>query len=204
MFDAAESGSHMYTRAMRVLRGSMAAIFATFAAALSHQLAGNVAPSLFGAAVSLVLSITVCTLLAGRSVSFVRLSIAILASQSMYHALFSSMLAPEGVAAHDMSAMSLSFTTAAATANASSAMSLAHLAAAAITIVMFRYAEVALWGLLTTARLFVARLLGSIAPVILRGTDARLPLHAPHVVAFAARFLSTMRYRGPPAAAFAA
>jgi len=193
----------MHTRAMRVLRGSMAAIFATFAAALSHQLAGNVAPSLFGAAVSLVLSITVCTLLAGRSVSFVRLSIAILASQSMYHALFSSMLAPEGVAAHDMSAMSLSFTTAAA-ANASSAMSLAHLAAAAITIVMFRYAEVAFWGLLTTARLFVARLLGSIAPVILRGTDARLPLHAPHVVAFAARFLSTMRYRGPPAAAFAA
>ncbi len=192
----------MHTRAMRVLRGSMAATFATFAAALSHQLAGNVAPSLFGAAVSLILSITVCTLLAGRSVSFVRLSIAILASQAMYHTLFSSMLAPEGVATHDMSAMSLSVTTAAA--SASSAMSLAHLAAAAITIIMFRYAEVAFWGLLTTARLFVARLLRSIAPVILRGTDARLPLHAPHVVAFAARFLSTMRYRGPPAAAFAA
>lgn len=192
----------MHTRAMRVLRGSAAAFFATFAAALSHQLAGNVIPSLFGMAVALVISIAVCTLLAGRSVSFVRLTIAILASQAMYHALFSSMLAPVGVAPHDMSAMSLSFAT--ATASASSAMSLAHVAAAATTIVMFRYAEVALWSLLTTARLFISRLLGSAAPVFILGTDARPPLHSPHTVAFATRFLSTMRYRGPPAAAFAA
>jgi hypothetical protein len=190
----------MHTRAMRVLRGSAAAFFATFAAALSHQLAGNVIPSLFGMAVALVISIAVCTLLAGRSVSFVRLTIAILASQAMYHALFSSMLAPVGVAPHDMSAMSLSF----ATASASSAMSLAHVAAAATTIVMFRYAEVALWSLLTTARLFISRLLGSAAPVFILGTDARPPLHSPHTVAFATRFRSTMRYRGPPAAAFAA
>lgn len=192
----------MHTRAMRLLRGSAAAFFATFAAALSHQLAGNVVPSLFGAAASLVISIAVCTLLAGRNVSFVRLSIAIVASQAMYHALFSSMLAPAGVAPHDMSTMSLSITT--SSVNASSAMSLAHLAAAVVTIVMFRYAEVAFWGLLTTARLFVARLVRSIAPVFLRGMDARLPVPVAHVVAFAARFLSTMRYRGPPAAAFAA
>lgn len=192
----------MHTRAMRVLRGSAAALFATFAAALSHQLAGGVAPSLFGMAVSLVISIAVCTLLAGRTVSLVRLTIAILASQAMYHTLFSAMLAPEGIAQHDMSAMTLSFSSAAQTAN--SAMSLTHLIAAAVTIVMFRYAEGAFWGLLATARLFLARLLGLVTPVRVCGAHARLPLHSPHVATFATRFLSTMRYRGPPVATFAA
>lgn len=192
----------MHTRAMRVLRGSAAALFATFAAALSHQLAGGVAPSLFGMAVSLVISIAVCTLLAGRTVSLARLTIAILASQTMYHTLFSAMLAPEGIAQHDMSAMTLSFSSAAQTAN--SAMSLTHLIAAALTIVMFRYAEVAFWGLLATARLLLARLLDSVAPVRVCGAHIRLPLHSPHVATFATRFLSTMRYRGPPVATFAA
>jgi len=192
----------VHTRAMRVLRGSAAAFFATFAAALSHLLAGGIAPSLFGMAVSLVISIALCTLLAGRTVSFVRLSIAIVASQAMYHTLFSAMLAPKGIAQHDMSAMSLSFDSAAQSAN--SAMSLSHLAAAAVTIVMFRYAELAFWGLLTTARLFVARLLAVITPVDVPDAGFRVPAHSPHVAPFATRFLSTMRYRGPPVAALAA
>jgi len=192
----------MHTRAMRVLRGSAAAFVATFAAALSHQFAGGISPSVFGITVSLVISITVCTLLAGRAVSFVRLAIAILASQAMYHTLFSAMLAPEGIAQHDMSAMTLDFSSAAQSAN--STMSLSHVIAAAVTVVMFRYAEVALWGLLSTARLFISRLLTSPAPVAIRGAEIRLPLEAPHIVAFATRFLSTMRYRGPPAATFAA
>ncbi|GAA1224054.1 hypothetical protein [Rhodoglobus aureus] len=192
----------MHTRAMRVLRGSAAAVFATFAAALSHQLAGGVAPSMFGMTVSLVISIAVCTLLAGRTVSLVRLTIAILASQAMYHTLFNAMLAPQGIARHDMSAMTLDFSSAAQTAN--SAMSATHLIAAVVTIVMFRYAEVAFWGLLATARLFLARLLTSMTPVRVHGAHLRLPLHAPHVPTFATRFLSAMRYRGPPVATFAA
>ncbi|WP_341954410.1 hypothetical protein [Salinibacterium sp. TMP30] len=192
----------MHTRTMRVLRGSAAAIFATFAAALSHQLAGGVAPSLFGITVSLVISISVCTLLASRTVSLVRLTIAILASQGMYHTLFSAMLAPEGIARHDMSAMTLGFSSAAQTAN--SAMSLTHLIAAVVTIVMVRYAELAFWGLLATAHLFLARLLTSVTPVRVRGGQHQLPMHALDVPTFATRFLSAMRYRGPPVATFAA
>jgi hypothetical protein len=192
----------MHTRALRVLRGSAAAFFATFAAAFSHQFAGGVSPSFFGIAVSLVISVAVCALLAGRTVSLARLTIAILASQAMYHTLFSSMLAPEGIAQHDMSAMTISFSYAAQTAN--SAMSLSHCAAAAVTIIMFCYAEAAFWGLLTTARLFLARLLGSAVAVHLHVTRVCLPLHSPYVATFATRFLSTMRYRGPPVATFEA
>lgn len=188
----------MHTRAMRVLRGSAAAFFATFAAALSHQLAGGVAPSLFGTTVSLVLSIAVCTLLAGRAVSLLRLTIAIVLSQTMYHSLFSSMLAPAGVAQHDMSAMTISFASAAQTAGY--VMSLSHLAAAAITILMFRYAEVAFWGLLATARLIFSRLLHPLTPVGIPDVSFSLPKHSPDVAPFATRFLSTMRYRGPPVA----
>jgi len=192
----------MHTRALRVLRGSAAAFVATFTAAFSHQFAGGVAPSLFGTAVSLVLSVAVCTLLAGRTVSLVRLTIAILFSQAMYHMLFSAMLAPAGIAKHNMSAMTFSFGSAAQTAN--SVMSASHLAAAFVTIVMFRYAEVALWGLLDTARIFLARLLGSVVTVPISETRVRLALVSPHVANFAARFLSTMRYRGPPTAHTAA
>lgn len=192
----------MHTRAMRVLRGIAAALFATFAAALSHQLAGGVAPSVFGMAVSFTLSITICTLLAGRTVSLSRLSIAIVSSQAMYHLLFSVMLAPDGIAPHNMSTMTFDFTSAAQAAD--SAMSLSHLAAAAVTVLAVRYAEVALWGLLITARLFVSRLLRVVVPVSLRSARLRLPQLAPLLARFAQRFLSTMRYRGPPAAAYAA
>jgi len=187
----------MHTRAMRVLRGSMAAMFATFAAALSHLLAGGLAPSMFGIGVSLIISVTICTLLAGRTVSLLRLSIAILASQALYHTLFSAMLAPEGIATHDMSAMAFDFTVAAQTAD--SVMSLSHIAAAVITIVAFRYAEVAFWGLFETARMFVSRLFASLSltatPVLEFGMRPRT---APHVELIA-RFLSITHYRGPPA-----
>jgi len=187
----------MHTRAMRVLRGSAAAGFATFTAALSHVLAGGVAPSFFGIAVSLIIAITLCTLLAGRTVSLIRLSVAMLASQAMYHTLFSSMLAPAGIAHHDMSAMAFTFTS--NSASADSVMSLSHVAAAAVTIVMFRYAEGAFWGLLTTARLFFARLFGAGAVSARTVLEFRvLPVNTPLAV-FVFRFLSTMRYRGPPA-----
>ncbi|MBH0053901.1 hypothetical protein I6E74_06930 [Salinibacterium sp. SWN139] len=192
----------MHTRAMRVLRGSLAALFATFAAAISHQIAGGVAPSLFGIGVSLVISVAICTLLAGRTVSMVRLSAAILASQGMYHTLFSSMLAPEGIAPHDMAAMTFDFSSAAQTAD--SAMSLSHLAAAVITILMFTYAEVALWGLFDTARVFLSRLLSSTSLTTIHVLEFRVVPGATPATPLGARVLSIMRYRGPPATLAAA
>ncbi|WP_010203044.1 hypothetical protein [Salinibacterium sp. PAMC 21357] len=192
----------MHSRAMRVLRGSAAAFFATLAAALSHLFAGGVSPSLFGMAISLVISVAVCTLLAGRTVSLARLTVAIVVSQTLYHTLFSTMLAPDGIARHDMSLMSANFSS--VTQSAGSVMSLSHLGAAVVTIIMFRYAEVAFWGLLTTARLFLARLLTPVVAIAVRTARVPLPEQVLHLAPFASRFLSTMRYRGPPVATTAA
>ncbi|MEH6782041.1 MAG: hypothetical protein V7618_10820 [Rhodoglobus sp.] len=187
----------MHTRAMRVLRGSFAAVFATFTAAFSHQFAGGISPSLFGMGVSLVISITICTLLAGRTLSLLRLSIAILASQAMYHSLFSAMLAPEGIAQHDMAAMTFDFSSVAQSAD--SAMSLSHGVAAVVTILAFRYAESAFWGLFDTARMFVSRLFASLSLSATPVLEFRmLPRTAP-AITLVLRFLSTTRYRGPPA-----
>ncbi|CAO1652270.1 hypothetical protein I6E81_02950 [Salinibacterium sp. NG22] len=187
----------MHTRATRVLRGGLAALFATCAAALSHVVAGGASPSMFGIGVSLVISVAICTLLAGRTVSIVRLSAAILVSQAMYHTLFSSMLAPEGIAPHNMAAMTFDFSS--ATQTADSTMSLSHLAAAVVTILMFRYAEVAFWGLFETARVFVSRLLASASIAGTRILEFRVvPVAAP-ATPLVARVLSITRYRGPPA-----
>ncbi|QAV69707.1 hypothetical protein ESZ53_04180 [Salinibacterium sp. UTAS2018] len=188
----------MHTRAMRVLRGSIAAFFATFTAAFSHQFAGGVTPSLFGMGVSLVISISICTLLAGRTISLARLSIAIAASQAMYHALFSSMLVPAGIAQHNMAAMTFDFSSAAQSAD--SAMSLSHVVAAAVTVIAFRYAEVAFWGLFDTARMFISRLFISVSLVATPVLEFRLEPRSAPVVQLVARFLAITRYRGPPAA----
>ncbi|GHD78222.1 hypothetical protein CLV85_1280 [Salinibacterium amurskyense] len=192
----------MHTRAMRVLRGSIAAFFATFTAAFSHQFAGGISPSLFGMGVSLVISIAICTLLAGRTISLARLSIAIMASQAMYHALFSSMLAPTGIAEHNMAAMTFDFSSVAQSAD--SAMSLSHVVAAVVTIVAFRYAEVAFWGLFDTARMFVSRLFATLTLGSTPVLEFRVVPRSTPAVDLVPRFLSITRYRGPPATLAAA
>lgn len=192
----------MHTRAMRVLRGSIAAFFATFTAAFSHQFAGGISPSLFGMGVSLVISIAICTLLAGRTISLARLSIAIVASQAMYHALFSSMLAPAGIAEHNMAAMTFDFSSVAQSAD--SAMSLSHVVAAVVTIVAFRYAEVAFWGLFDTARMFVSRLFATLTLGSTPVLEFRVVPRSAPAVDLVPRFLSSTRYRGPPATLAAA
>lgn len=61
---------------------------ATFAALLSHVAAGGAMPGPAGIAVPWVLSLAVCTMLAGRRVSLARLTVAIPLSQLLFHALF--------------------------------------------------------------------------------------------------------------------
>lgn len=81
-----------YQRALRhqrALRGSAAAVFATFVALASHMIGGGALPSAMGVVVPLVLSMLVCVLLAGRRLSLLRLSLSVLASQSLFHLLFS-------------------------------------------------------------------------------------------------------------------
>ncbi|MFI8631391.1 hypothetical protein ACIGEP_02190 [Microbacterium sp. NPDC077663] len=76
------------SRLSRVVRGAVAASVATWAALLSHVAAGGQMPGWLGITVPLVLSIAVCTALAGRRLSLLRLALAVTASQVLFHTLF--------------------------------------------------------------------------------------------------------------------
>ena len=183
----------MHSRWARVARGITAAAFATFVAAFSHALAGGSAPSYFGVGASFVISAMICTILAGRTLSVVRLGVSICASQLLFHALFSGLGTP-APAHHDMTVM---VDAAVPHLHAAPTMWAAHAVAAVITVIAFRFGEQSFWGVAGTARLLLARLLVAVVPT----------LHVPRpVVAGERRFvprdlsllLSPMRHRGPP------
>ena len=184
----------MDSRWARVARGSSAAAFATFVAALSHVAAGGAAPSAFGVLASLVISVMLCTVLTARGLSLWRLATSVALSQVLFHSLFSGLGTPV-IAQHHMGPMVMDAP--AAHLHAGPTMWLAHAAAGAVTVVVFRHAESAFWSLARTARLVLTRLLAVVIPVV-------LPPHP--FVAVEARFvprdvtllLSSMRHRGPP------
>ena len=75
-------------RATRVARGAIAASIATFAALLSHVVAGGDVPGWAGIVAPWILALAVCTLLAGRALSLVRLASSVVVSQLLFHTLF--------------------------------------------------------------------------------------------------------------------
>lgn len=79
---------HSESRRPHLVRGTSAAMIATFASLFSHVTAGGAMPALLGIAAPLVLSLMVCILLAGRTLSLLRLSISVIASQALFHTLF--------------------------------------------------------------------------------------------------------------------
>lgn len=75
-------------RARRAARGAVAASVATFVALLSHVTGGGEVPGAAGVVVPWALSFVVCTALAGRRLSAVRLGAAVAVSQVLFHTLF--------------------------------------------------------------------------------------------------------------------
>ena len=197
------------SRAPRLARGFVAASVATFVALLSHVAGGGMVPSAIGIVVPWVFSVLVCTLLAGRGLSAVRLAIAVAASQLLFHTLFvlgtgraSATPMPAGhVHGH---AAPMMMVEPAAMVHADASMWVWHAIAAAITVWALHRGESAVRRLRDLGRELAAwarrRLLPS-APV-----PALLPV-APPVPARAFRgwhvssvpHLSSVWRRGPPA-----
>ena len=184
----------------RVARGWAVASFATVTAAVSHGIAGGASPTIFAIAVSLVLSGTVATLLAGRSLSLVRVALSIGISQVLFHGLFSGLGAPTAVGhAHG------SIGQADAVAGAPhDTMWLAHVVAGLITFVVYRYGETAFWGIARIAALAFALLVRVLVPVVPAPTRAARSDSGVVVPRVARVQLSSMRHRGPPLAVRAA
>ncbi len=70
---------------------------ATFAALMSHVSAGGAIPAWLGVAVPWILSVMVCTVLAGHKLSAMRLTVGVIVSQLLFHALFVLGAAPTSV-----------------------------------------------------------------------------------------------------------
>ncbi|MEV8181393.1 hypothetical protein [Specibacter sp. NPDC078692] len=201
----------MASGGVRVVRGWAGACVATFVSVLSHVLAGGGPPELSILFLALALSGLVCTLLAGRVLSWWRMAVAVVLSQSGFHWLFSanaamadtSAVLPKGVhAGHDMSNMT--FMTVPGSAPMAMThdgpmMWLSHVLAAAVTVAVLRHGEVSTVRLIRALRFRLIRLLPAVHLVSIFSGTRILPTTWP-VLALPNLGvpLLAMRHRGPP------
>ncbi|MCU1546488.1 MAG: hypothetical protein JWP30_1588 [Homoserinimonas sp.] len=195
----------MTPRWTRFVRGWVAASFATFVAALSHGGAGGAHPPLFAIALALAFSGIASIALSGRSPSPVRLSLAVVISQLLYHGLFSlfgtGTAAVSTVVSHHHTVFLVTGADASPTGT-SPWMWLAHGAAALATITCLLYGE-RLCRSLSTGTAFVMH----IALRRLPGTPAaRNRTRLLRIYGQSGRprsftlLCSMLRHRGPPVA----
>lgn len=143
----------MTSRAIRTLRGGIAAAVAIEVALLSHVLAGGAAPDALLVALTFAVSWIVCLALAGRRLSLVRLALAVGLSQFAFHAAFSVLGTPQAAAAsggaHAHHAMTMDAAPhATAMVAADPLMWAAHALAAVVTIAALYRGERAVRALL--------------------------------------------------------
>jgi len=202
----------MTTRWARFTRGWIVAVVATFVASVSHTVGGGSGPGLLPIVISLAFAGMICIVLAGRTLSLWRGALAVLASQMIFHALFSlggsgGALSPDAIAASatHQHALLPGIIEATGTVGGHAAehdgatMWLAHLVAAIVTIAALRVGERAFWGLFETARLIIRALFqpgpAVLAPDVVRcHPTAALVSSAPDLRVL----LSSVRRRGPP------
>jgi hypothetical protein len=212
----------MSTRWARFVRGWIAATISVFVALCSHVLAGGDAPGLPGILLCLAFAGMICIALSGRALSTPKLSIAVGASQFLFHGVFgmlgaapmslssSNTMAGHTMVGHGIGMGAQPMPAPLPLAAADSGMSMptwmwaAHAVAAILTVFALRFGERAFWRLVElaapVAHSIIRLLLACARPVIVHtppspvsGADAVLP---PRLVV-----LSPQRHRGPPALA---
>lgn len=195
-----------HERGVVVLRGAVAASLATFIALLSHVAAGASMPGALGIAVPWVLSLAVCTMLAGRRLSLARLSIAVAVSQALFHVLFvlgtvtlAGTSSPHG---HGSPAL-LRFAApdAPAAAGGDLVMTGAHLVAAAITVAVLHRGEQLAYQLLHLARRLRRWVRGHVTVVLGAPVPRRVCATAPATsrrLRTASHRVTPVGRRGPP------
>ncbi|WP_186304372.1 hypothetical protein [Kocuria palustris] len=214
-------------RTLRFVRGWTASTVATGAAVLAHTVAGGPWPPALLVVLCMALCAPVCMLLAGLRLPRVGLVLSVAVSQLVFHGLFSMsggmtaavdrtghaghaghavdaqgpalVLQPEAAAGHHHGGLEAIGTGAAA---GSLLMPVLHVAAGILTVLVLRHGESLVLRLLATllirARVLIARAQrAAIAPR--PRWRCALPM-APDAPRQAQAVLSSLRYRGPPAA----
>lgn len=200
------------SRLPHLVRGSSAAAIATFAALFSHVIGGGAMPGPVGIAVPLLLSLMVCILLAGRRLSLMRLSISVIASQTLFHTLFVLGTPTPGAAmqnmpaghhhGHGMMQMPAVSEHTITLVHGDTVMWISHLIGALVTVAFLYRGEQTIHRLRAVAEQLVAwvrhRLTNPIqlpvraAPTRVRPTEAKGWTVLPQIHA------STLSRRGPP------
>lgn len=199
------------SRVIRVVRGLLAACVATFAALVSHVSAGGAVPGWVGILVPLVLSIVVCTLLAGRRLSVLRLALAVSASQFLFHNLFilgtvsaSSTTMSAGHHVHGgvmMPAMEMGPASAASSMSGDTWMWVMHAVAAVVTVAALYRGERAFNRLREIAMILVAwvrRLLPALVVLPVEASGPLVPTAAVPVRPRCSPLVRSAARRGPP------
>ncbi|GAA1190601.1 hypothetical protein GCM10009585_04130 [Brevibacterium paucivorans] len=203
-------------RVFRLVRGVIAAVFATFIALFAHVVGGAEVPGWLGIVAPLILSIFVCTVVAGRMLPLLRLSVSVIASQVLFHCLFilgtpSTLSGPRNLAMgyhhhghHTMPAPESMHGVAdhAAHMHAGPGMWIAHLAGAAFTILFLHKGEqilIHLWTLaIRLARKVGLRLLSPFRLLIPLSTARIRPPETRHLAPVSQISISLLWWRGPP------
>lgn len=193
------------TRAGRTVRGLIAALVATFVASVSHSTADGSPAPLIGIVLALLFAAPVCIALAGRRLSWIRLSLAVGLSQFAFHGLLligvGSGTGTPALAGH-LHGTELAGALGTTTVDAGHALHLqpamwiAHMIAAILTVLALGRGEQALRALLALSGWsFVARLLTALpAPVhpVPSAPRAAVP------VLRSLFSLTAVSWRGPP------
>ncbi|WP_309066089.1 hypothetical protein [Microbacterium sp.] len=189
------------SRRTPLLRGFAAASTATFVALASHVWVDGAMPGVLGIAVPWLLSLMVCTLLAGRRLSLVRLGISVALSQLLFHALFvlGGITPRSGFAPHQHGIVALS-TTPDGLVPTDAGMWGAHVVAAVVTVAALHRGERILRALVAAAsvvRAWLTRVCTAPVPAA-RITPARPAWAVVPAPRRRAPHLGRLRHRGPP------
>ncbi len=185
-------------RARRARHGLAASTFATFAALLSHVIAGGGWPGWLGVLAPWILATTASALLAGRRPSLPRIAVSVTISQALFHTLFVlGSPSAASAAAHDHHAMVMP-PIAAPAAHDDTAMWIGHAVAAVLTTAVLHRAEL-VWAILVR----VARTLGTwfrrIVALTVPAASALPPRIADRTAPARTRLVDvSIRRRGPP------
>lgn len=196
----------MSTRVARVVRGILVAVVSLLVASTAH-IAGGGQIGAVGFVLAFAFSTLVAIGLAGRSISRVRITIAVLVSQGLFHLLFGvgasyrpgalrhtpgMIMGDPGASSHLSGGMSIS----SVPMPDSAWMWVAHAAAAGVTIAALVKGERTFWKLAGWVAHSLTRLF---TPTSLAAKRLRLPQAAPDAREPGTRFLITgVRHRGPP------
>lgn len=196
-------------RQAKALRGSLTAAFAVAVALVFHVLAGGAIPGVAGIAIPFALALPITVAVSLRCLSLARLSVSVLVSQALFHALFVFGSTPfaqhSGHGRHGMPA-----TTGVAVPDVAAhvhegffggpLMVLSHLVAAFITVLVLYKGETAFLAIRRAGARAFAAAVRLVEPIAQQPVPVRQPVAVNTQASITPRLctVSLLTRRGPP------